>query len=73
MEAKPGRIEGGAVVLSEPTDAPDGTDAVVLIATTESIRASSEELDLIDAGLRESELPARIEARAFLRELRSAR
>ena len=73
MEAKPGRIEGGAVVLSEPTDAPDGTDAFVLIATTESIRASCDELDLIDAGLRESESPARIEARAFLRELQSAR
>ena len=71
MEAKHGRIEKGVVVLSEATDAPDGTEVTVLIGTVGAVRVSDEELDAIDAGLREAEAPARLDARAFLRELRS--
>ena len=73
MESRSGRIEKGAVVLSEPTDAPDGTDVTVLIGKAAPVRVSPEELRVIDSGLREAESPARIDARAFLRELRSAR
>lgn len=73
MEPKRGRIENGAVVLTEPTDAPDGTEVMVLIDTRESVAVSDDELELIDAGLREAEAPARIDARSFLRALRSRR
>ena len=47
--------------------------SLVLIGTDETVAVSDEELELIDAGLREAEATARIDARAFLRELRSSR
>jgi len=73
MEPKHGRIEKGVVVFTEPTDAPDGTEVTVLIGTPEAVTVSDEELEAIDAGLREAEASARIDARAFLRELRANR
>lgn len=71
MEAKRGRIERGAVVLTEPTDAPDGTEVTVFIGTEDPACVSDDELEVIDAGLRQADAPGRINARAFLRELRS--
>ena len=71
VQAKRGRIEKGVVVLEEPTDAPEGTEVTVLIETDEAVSVSDEELEVIDAGLREAVSPDRIDARAFLRELRS--
>jgi hypothetical protein len=71
VQARRGRIEKGVVVLEEATDAPEGTEVTVLIGTTDSVLVSDDELEIIDAGLREADAPERIDARAFLRELRS--
>ena len=74
MEARRGRIEKGVVVLAEPTDVPEGTEVTVLIGSAEdSVRVSDDELAVIDTGLIEARAPDRIDARAFLRELRLGR
>ncbi len=73
MVAKRGRIENGVVVLAEPTDAPNGTEVTVLIASPSTVRVSEDELEAIDIGLREVAASPRIDARAFLRELRANR
>jgi hypothetical protein len=74
MQTRRGRIENGAVVLIEPDDIPEGTEVVVLIPEGEPlVHATDEELAVIDAGLAEAREPQRIDARAFLRELRLGR
>ncbi|MCR9159687.1 MAG: hypothetical protein ACE37F_05005 [Nannocystaceae bacterium] len=73
MVAKRGTIENGVVVLAEPTDAPNGTEVTVLIGRPSAVRVSDDELEAIDTGLREVPASARIDARAFLRELRAKR
>lgn len=74
VEAKRGRIENGVVVLADPTGAPEGTEVTVLIGSAdETVVASEAELEVIDAGLEEVRVAQRIDARAFLRELRAER
>jgi hypothetical protein len=59
MQTRRGGIENGAVVLI-----PEGEQVV---------HATDEELAIIDAGLAAAQEPQRIDARAFLRELRLGR
>ncbi|MFO7562752.1 MAG: hypothetical protein R6X02_08940 [Enhygromyxa sp.] len=74
MQAKRGRIENGAVVLIDHNDIPEGTEVVVLVPDGEQpVYPTDEELAVIDAGLAEARRPERIDARAFLRELRLGR
>jgi hypothetical protein len=62
------------VVLEDPTDAPDGTKVMVIIGDPDEVYdASEEELRIIDAGLAAAQASERIDARAFLRELRRDR
>jgi hypothetical protein len=71
METRSGHIDKGVVVLDEPTEAPDGTKVTVLISVDVEVEASPEELEVIEAGLREASGAERINAREFLRELRT--
>lgn len=71
MQTRRGRIQNGAVVLADPTGVPEGAEVTVLIGRPEEpVDVSDEELAVIDAGLAEAQNPRRIDARAFLRELR---
>lgn len=71
MQARRGRIENGVVVLVDPSDVPEGAEVTVLIRALESsVDASADELAVIDAGLEEARAVGRIDARAFLSELR---
>lgn len=71
MEARRGRIENGVVVLSDPGELPEGAEVTVLYGADHApVEVGDEELALIDAALVEAKRPHRLEARAFLRELR---
>ena len=71
MQMRRGRIENGAVVLADPSGVPEGTEVTVFIGRSEDpVDVSDEELAVIDAGLAEAQGARRIDARAFLRELR---
>lgn len=71
MGPRRGRIENGVVVLTDPGEVPEGAEVTVLIQTDESpVDATEDELEVIDAGLAEARDGGRIDARAFLRELR---
>jgi hypothetical protein len=70
MQTRRGRIQNGAVVLTDPRGVPEGAEVTVLIATAEeTVEVSEEELAVIDAGLAAARRPARIDAREFLRAL----
>ena len=67
-------MANGAIVLIDPDDIPEGTEVVVLIPEQEKVvHATDDELAEIDAGLAEARETQRIDARAFLRELRLGR
>ena len=71
MQTRRGRIKNGAVVLADPTNVPEGAEVTVLIGHPEDpVDVSDEELAVIDAGLAEARHPQRIDARAFLAQLR---
>ncbi|KIG19076.1 hypothetical protein DB30_05980 [Enhygromyxa salina] len=58
-------------MLADPTGIPEGAEVTVLIGRPQDpVDVSDEELAEIDAGLAEAQSPHRVDARAFLRELR---
>lgn len=71
MQARRGHFENGVIVLNDSSGIPEGAEVTVIIGRTrEPIDVSDEELAVIDAGLAEARDAERIDARAFLRELR---
>ncbi len=58
-------------MLTESDELPEGAEVAVVVADAPGfVRATDEELALIDAGLAAAERSERVDARSFLRQLR---
>jgi hypothetical protein len=65
-----GRVIKGAIVLDEDDDLEEGAAVAVWIGDSQRpVRATDEELELVDKGIAEAERGELVDARAFLREL----
>jgi hypothetical protein len=70
MGLRTGRIIKGAIVLDEDDDLEEGAAVAVWIGDSQRpVRATEEELELVDKGIAEAERGELVHARALLREL----
>jgi hypothetical protein len=70
MGLRTGRVIEGAIVLDEDDELEEGAAVAVWIGDPQRrVRATDEQLELVDEGIAEAERGELVDARAFLREL----